>query len=192
MASTNTPSPFGQQIGNDIVSIIVRTGLNQKTFKVHKDLLCQKVPFFAAMFNTGFLESKTQSATLPEDDSNSFEHFLGWLYRDSIGYIDHIDEHTLVFGFAEKYDLLHLMDLTIDSLVCKLRGDNSMLEMARIEIMYLVTHEKSKLRELAARCQAFVVLELGGEEIWRSDNLLPKGPDRDQITIDCYRQMNVR
>jgi len=61
-----------------MVDIVV--GPNQKLFRVHKDLLCSKEPYFQAMFNGGFLETTDQAAKLLEDDPDMSGLFLGWLY----------------------------------------------------------------------------------------------------------------
>ncbi|PVH82574.1 hypothetical protein DL98DRAFT_586179 [Cadophora sp. DSE1049] len=106
---------FGQQLGCDVVTVDV--GGNGKTFKVHKNLLCDKVPVFAAMFNGGFQEASTGLARLPEDDEKAFEYFLGWLYRGTLDIVENCYQFFNLYGFAEKYNLEELMDLTMDALI---------------------------------------------------------------------------
>ncbi|CZT43716.1 uncharacterized protein RSE6_03790 [Rhynchosporium secalis] len=186
MASASVSCQFCQQLGKDTVNITVGSGPREKAFTVRKSILCKKVPFFAAMFNGGFLEAKTQSAKLPEDDARAFEYFLGWLYQDTIGKLDSIAEHMALLGFAEKYNLLPLMDLTMDSMMSLMNRNKQILGMSWIERAYGSTHEKSKLREFAVSCYVWVLL-VGNVTKSSAEDWLPKGQDPDQILIDCFR-----
>lgn len=67
------------------------------------------------MFNGPFLEGTTQSAQLPEDTSQAFELFVGWLYRGDIETIEVADTGAVsglisLVCFAEKYDIQVLAD----------------------------------------------------------------------------------
>jgi BTB/POZ domain len=59
---------------------IIQVGSTPKLFHVHKSLLCDASPFFRAALNGRFKESAEGVVTLPYDDPEAFERFLGWLY----------------------------------------------------------------------------------------------------------------
>lgn len=48
----------------------------KETFSIHKDFICQKVPFFKTLFDGPFNEAITQSASFPEDDLPTFRRFI--------------------------------------------------------------------------------------------------------------------
>ncbi|TGO11841.1 hypothetical protein BTUL_0100g00190 [Botrytis tulipae] len=62
------------------VSIKVGQGSNTTEFIVPKYPLCSKVSFFDAMFNHGWLETSTQSCTLPDDDPEAFSILMYWVF----------------------------------------------------------------------------------------------------------------
>lgn len=57
-------------------------------FAVHKDLLCNRVPYFHSMFHSRFQEGLSNKATFPEDDVDAFDVLLGWVYFDNIRVIE--------------------------------------------------------------------------------------------------------
>jgi hypothetical protein len=72
---------------------------------------------FDTMFKSGFMEGLKKSADFPEDDSETFDTFIQWLYHDELDEIEIDKEHPWsepllgrmkLFIFAEKYciDLL--------------------------------------------------------------------------------------
>ncbi|THV55451.1 hypothetical protein BGAL_0008g00370 [Botrytis galanthina] len=63
-----------------LVSIKVGQGSNTTEFLVPKHPLCSKVSFFDAMFNHGWLETSTQSCTLPDDDPEAFSILIHWVF----------------------------------------------------------------------------------------------------------------
>ncbi|KAF7903899.1 hypothetical protein EAF00_001233 [Botryotinia globosa] len=67
-------------LGGHSVSIKVGQGSNITEFIVPKDPLCSKVSFFDAMFNHGWLETSTQSCTLPDDDPEAFSILMHWVF----------------------------------------------------------------------------------------------------------------
>ncbi|TGO17001.1 hypothetical protein BPAE_0456g00050 [Botrytis paeoniae] len=73
-------SMFPDDHEDDMISIQVGEGSKTTEFTVTKDPSCRKVPFFNAMFNHGWLESTTQSCTLPYDDPETFLILIHWVY----------------------------------------------------------------------------------------------------------------
>ncbi|KAF7926041.1 uncharacterized protein EAE97_010341 [Botrytis byssoidea] len=62
------------------VSIKVGQGSNITEFIVPKRPLCSKISFFDAMFNHEWLETSTQSCTLPDDDPEAFSILMHWVF----------------------------------------------------------------------------------------------------------------
>lgn len=117
------------------------------------------------MFHGSFQEGVTQSARLREDVIRSFELFLGWLYRDKISHTPFDMDllacsHELIrlFGFAEKYCIVRLMDNTMD-LIHSLANELVLSEPDEVLMAYDLTHDTSKLRKYACRRFAQTLLE---------------------------------
>ncbi|KAF7931560.1 uncharacterized protein EAE98_004296 [Botrytis deweyae] len=76
--STPKSHPFLSNIGIETVDLYV--GPNRTHYRVHKNILCTKIPYFNKMFNGGFSEASNNSAEFPEDFSESFDVLLEWAY----------------------------------------------------------------------------------------------------------------
>lgn len=63
---------FSRFIDSEMVDIHVGEDEDSGHFKLHKSILCDKVPYFENMFNGNFIEGTTNSASLPEDDPEVF------------------------------------------------------------------------------------------------------------------------
>jgi hypothetical protein len=70
----------------DLVNLYV--GPERKHYKLHKALLCSRVPYFSKMFNQhngfGFIESHKNAAEFPEDDPGSFDQLQYWVYYHTL------------------------------------------------------------------------------------------------------------
>lgn len=58
----------------------VLVGPSEVQWRLHENLLSGISDFFRSAFNSGFQESIEDKLTMPEDDPNSFELFVRWLY----------------------------------------------------------------------------------------------------------------
>jgi hypothetical protein len=90
------------QIGTEVVTITAGTA-TATTFKVHKKILCQKIPYFDKMFNGGWRETGTQSANRPDDNPMAFKLLLGWVY------VGKIEVPTETQGLVDLYIELYAM-----------------------------------------------------------------------------------
>jgi hypothetical protein len=141
-------------IGKDMVDLYV--GPAKEHFHVHRAAICTKIPYFEKMFRDGgFAESYTKSATFAEDDPESFDLLLGWVYHDSIKVpavkTDGEDDPELswkpnsLYRLAEKICLPQLQDQVVDMVresdrqTCCLPSTDTMLQA------YSETREKSGL-----------------------------------------------
>ncbi|KAG4430679.1 hypothetical protein IFR05_013831 [Cadophora sp. M221] len=187
ITANNMGPSFGEQLGGEIVTLTVGTSGQTNIFKVHKALLCDKTPVFAAMFNGNFREATTLSATLPEDNAKAFGYFMAWLYKGTLDVIEEIDEFVGLYGFAEKYNLGVLMDMTVDDMIFKLITKRILLSRASVEKIYANTHEKSKPRLFASKSYAYATIDIEEMLGWDTRGVMPIGPHKDDIMFDCLR-----
>lgn len=140
-----------------MVEILV--GPSEHAFRVHKTVLCGKIPYFDKMFNGGFKEAQEQYANLPDDDPDAFGLFLEWLYvgrippipRKSISNNEertkmHLDRIKL-YCFAEKIMAPTIMDSTITSIIRAHIRNNTSPGFLTIEFAYQNSPSTSCLRK---------------------------------------------
>jgi len=116
------------------------------------------------MFNGAFQEGATQVGNLPEDHPVAFALFVGWLYKGVIEGPNadegiYLNNRIQLFGFAEKYDIVELADMTMDHIVGHTKFAHQLLAWQQMSLAYKLTHENSKLRLFAARSASFAVLK---------------------------------
>lgn len=102
-------------MGANTVDLYV--GSAEKLFRVHKGILCNKVPYFDKMFRRSFQEGKSQTAIFPEDTVQSFDVLLGWVYYGKVRELKHGRENSgsLVWNWdpADAYKLADKLCLTV-------------------------------------------------------------------------------
>ncbi|KUJ17041.1 uncharacterized protein LY89DRAFT_718733 [Mollisia scopiformis] len=183
---------FADDLGNEIVLITIGVAPNQEIFPIHKTLLCSRSTFFDRMFNGGFREASTQSASLPEDNIDAFKVYVTWLYRNIIEVPKKAPIAPVLirlFAFAEKYCLEELVDNTMDYLVGHLHDKNAIPWLDLMVSSYASTHTKSKLRILMSRINLYVALRYTDAkwEAFNTDTVIPfliRCPD---LTTDMFR-----
>ncbi|CAK3969585.1 btb poz domain containing [Lecanosticta acicola] len=67
-----------------IATVVVGEGSKRMSYPVHKELLTQASPFFAAALNGTFAEGMEQVVRLPEEKGETFEWWLQWLYTGTL------------------------------------------------------------------------------------------------------------
>lgn len=67
-----------------VATVVVGEGQKQISYLVHKELLTQASPFFAAALNGTFAEGMEQVVRLPEEKGETFEWWLQWLYTGTL------------------------------------------------------------------------------------------------------------
>ena len=91
----------------------VFVGEDKASFYVHENILCSASPFFKAAFNGNFKEAAEGDISLPEDDPETFERFLQYLYTKSYNLSSYATdkleacqrqtwEYVKLYVFAEK------------------------------------------------------------------------------------------
>jgi hypothetical protein len=141
----------------------VGTGEQQEKFVLHKKLLCSKAPVFGKMFNSGFQESLSQSATLPEDDPKVFALFVDWVYLNTLPVLPVAKtpkvfptSFTALFAFSEKYCIVQLCDNTMDTIVQVGKQGNMEAGCFMMEDGYRKTRPGSRLRLYLLRSYVYL------------------------------------
>ncbi|KAF7900957.1 hypothetical protein EAF00_003178 [Botryotinia globosa] len=91
---------------NETEMVELKVGPEEALFRVHKSFLCNKIPYFDRMFNGGFIEAKENSAKFPEDDPQSFDILIEWVYS---GYVRSYE--VGIYGSPESWDFLRFYAL---------------------------------------------------------------------------------
>jgi hypothetical protein len=180
-------------IGKDMVDLYV--GPAKEHFHVHRAAICTKIPYFEKMFRDGgFAESYTKSATFPEDDPESFDLLLGWVYHDSIkvpavksdgeGDPELSWKPNSLYKLAEKICLPQLQDQVVDMVresdcqTCCLPSTDTMMHA------YSETRETSGLHRYYAQCLAFILVQGETCSTWTVDELTEAMSKELELTRD--------
>lgn len=154
-------------MGNEMVNIYVGEGETKRPFAVHKNVICDKMEYFAKIFRGEFEEAKTSVATFPEDDPDSFDLLLSWVYEGSLRELVNIaaggegETHTLNWGpcrlyaLAEKLCLPELMDEAIDAYRQYNKYGRALSNVSAVTIGYQLTSSGSLYPKYLAQCWAF-------------------------------------
>lgn len=132
----------------------------EKTFIIHKGLLCNSAEYCKATFEGGFKESQTQFLELPEEDPVMFSHFQLWLYSGNI-----LESHetakdiswkvlTDLYFFGEARGIPSLQNEAIDVCIYKSTASN-VIPTLQINRVYENTPENSPLRRLLVDWMTF-------------------------------------
>jgi hypothetical protein len=147
--------------GTDIVTIYV--GAKRKTFKLHKNLLCDRSDYFSKALNGGFQKGQAEMY-LPEDDPTPFGHLVNYFYRDALpqfpcnqypGNPEGCGNYVVrilcaLFFLAEKLCMNELSNKTLDTIQDLFKEYHRTFDGEEIRSIYSSTHQKSKLRMYVA------------------------------------------
>ncbi|XP_046657469.1 speckle-type POZ protein-like [Daphnia pulicaria] len=99
--------------------------INEQTIGAHILILSAGSPVFAAMFQSGMLESRTRQVTITDIDEEVFRQLLIHMYSGSAPKIEKENIAQPLYIAAEKYDIETLKSDCIDVLLKKLDIDNA-------------------------------------------------------------------
>jgi hypothetical protein len=156
-----------RSLGEDIVILYV--GPKRKKYHVHKKLLCDRSSLFQKTFssNSNFKEATEGIMYLPQDDPETFDRIINWLYRDQLPACPEkvknrqpISFHRSLidmFLFAEKHCINVLANRVMDLMQDIRLKENTVPNVEEIRHVYSNSYEKSKLRLFvaAAACYLF-------------------------------------
>ncbi|KAK0104897.1 hypothetical protein ONS95_005162 [Cadophora gregata] len=104
-----------------VVTVIIGPEESNETFIIHKDIICHHSSYFANAFNSKHLESKTQTITIPEVNSDTFGILVEWLYTQKID-IDLKDHDgnilllSQLWTLAQRFGVPNLQNNIMDGL----------------------------------------------------------------------------
>lgn len=132
-------------------------GPEKVRYRLHKKMLCSKIPYFDKILNGGFKEAKEGTAHLPEDDPDAFDMMCGWVYsgklvdleivlgKDGVGTINW--DLNEVYIMAEKLCLPQLMDTVMDMLRAHHQEVNELPSPDFVHQAYSRTADNSSLQK---------------------------------------------
>ena len=100
-------------------------GPDRVVFHVHQNLVLDASPVFKAAFWGNFKEASERSMPLPEDDKDSVERMIQWMYTKKIDLTVPVSDETSAECYmqlaklntlAEKYDIYLLQNNIVDEL----------------------------------------------------------------------------
>lgn len=180
-----------------MVDILV--GPDKELFRVHKNLLCARMPVFDNMFNGGFKEAAEDRAKLPEDDPRTFEFVLEWLYTSQFRQIPYerimllAPLYCSLYAFAEKYCQSELMDFAMSSYLTFLQNHRRLPSVQDIEFTYEHTASGSPLRRLMVQSLSWVIVNKPNKGEWVSGSLCKVLHASKELLMDYldYNRMRV-
>jgi hypothetical protein len=166
-------------------------------FLVHKEVLCKKIPYFEKMFKGGFEEGTKNEATFPEDNTESFDLLLGWVYHDSIRSLFTLRKegaNTSVqswsaanfYILAEKLCLSQLQDQIVNEYLDYLDRRNSFPTVSYIGLVYFTTPAGNPFRKIVARFFQWAVDPSSNlnETVWPTNALAKLMRDQEDLAED--------
>lgn len=136
-------------------------GAEQKRLHLHRDLLCNRSDYFKACFEGDFEEAQQQELFLPEDDVESFDLFVRWLYGALLENISS-DYDLLVYlelvVLASKLCLEHLQNETMDQILGFYRLAAPKLSADTVRSIYWSTSTGDPLRRLVIQFAAWTAV----------------------------------
>jgi BTB/POZ domain len=175
-------------------------GPQKDRFHVHKEVLCKKIPYFEKMFKAGFKEATENQATFPEDNAESFDLLLGWVYHNSIRPLavlrkDGTSNESFeswnpnkLSMLAEKLCLSDLQDQIMDEYIEYLVRENLYPSVAGIGATYTAVPAGNSFRKFGARFFHWAVSPPASSMLdlthWSTDALAKLMQDQDDLAED--------
>ena len=157
-------------MGEEIVDLYVGTGANRKLFRVHKTLLCNRIPYFKKMFSGGFKEATENTAEFPEDSPEAFDILQGWVYKDTLPKVNistvsgngYKEAWNIVdlYMLADKFCFFSLRDEIVNIWVWECVTKYSLPSISSMTQFYGRTPAGSGLRKLALHSLHYIMYGL--------------------------------
>jgi hypothetical protein len=151
-------------------------GPEKKHFRIHKALLCKKIPYFEKMFSGGFKECLEGVGTFPEDNPDSFDGLIKWVYsgalptlfyiRDSKGEMNGNFSVLSLYVLLDKICLHRVMDELINCWIESAAKFGFLVDHKNLNWIYHWTREGSPLRKYALHSFMFVLHGLPHDKGW--------------------------
>ena len=156
-------------------------GAERTKFHLHRDLLCNRSDYFRACFVGDFKEAQQKELSLPEDNAESFELFVTWLYGTHLKKISLNDELPAYFGLAvlaNKLCLEYLQNQAADHILRFCRANPRSVDYQYLRYTYQSTCPVDLVRDLSVALAAWVVVASRPAELTAEyENLVREGGD---------------
>ncbi|PQE23545.1 BTB POZ domain-containing protein [Rutstroemia sp. NJR-2017a BVV2] len=164
---------FLQRFGFEIVDLHVGPASKGKLFKVHKKLLCDKIPYFSKMFMSGFAEAKNNYASFPEDSVEAFDLLIEWVYTGVFPKVENWNFLSF-YTLAEKLCLPQLQDTAMDMLRTSQHASRLILTLSLITDAYQNTQQGSGYRLYALHSLLYILCLPGDKALegWNNKDIV--------------------
>ena len=130
----------------------ILVGPDEVRFHAPRSVLCDASPYFRAALSGQFLEARTRTIILDEDEPAMFKHFLHWLCFQVVKMSDKdnnqewtVISHLYVFGLVRQ--IPKLQNVAIDELIAKEKRIQA-IPIGELNYIYENTGETDQLRNL--------------------------------------------
>ncbi|KAL2355931.1 hypothetical protein BJ546DRAFT_654877 [Cryomyces antarcticus] len=184
--------PLHELLSRAMVEISV--GSENTQYVLHEKLLCHRSKFFAKnLHDDAKSESETKKLELPDDEDESFEQFVGWLYSGQLRAPE--EEHDLgmlfeLYLMGEKWQVPKFVEETLESVRLFYQRHDAYPGLRRVQYVYANTDGDSPMRKLLVQSVArFLVLGDGMLQHW--EKALRKNGQLAVDIIMCVQQWHM-
>ncbi|KAN0095043.1 hypothetical protein V8E51_015754 [Hyaloscypha variabilis] len=173
---------FLEMLSTEMVEISIGKGNDKKHTRVHKGLLCSKIPYFEKMLSGGFKEAAENSAKFPEEDIEAFKNLMQWVYSGTLPrfrWVQDLEgedgefESSWCIGqtylLLDKFCLFSLADQALTDFITATAEMSIVPDFGLIQSLYELAPQGSPLRKLALQYFHFAMNGQKPEEVVASN-----------------------
>lgn len=182
-------------------------GADRKRYILNEDLLCDRIPFFAAAFRSNFKEAHEKTMDVPDDDSGAFGILIDYIYGGNIdckkpnnaGILECCLppglQHDLlwcnVYILGDKYELPYLCQRALEMFeYCCFDVDLPPFELGQVaDFVYDNTSEDSPLRRLVI--DQLVIIYFWDIKVDYQKTFLEIVIGRNELQLDCFKEITA-
>jgi len=127
----------------DDLKVTILVGPEAKAFSLSKKILCSSSAYFAAAFEGNFQEGITQTLNLEEDDVDSFELLIQYIYtrevvleKDPPNYGETITSYLGLAKIGDKLSIADVVYLAFEELRVILRKNCQRLQRSHLDLVF--------------------------------------------------------
>lgn len=134
--------------------------VNDKSFEVHKNILCARSPVFHAMFTGNLEEGTTNILDIPDIDEITVDLMLRYLYTGTFSEDETVDLYSLYYA-ADKYQINSLADWCSDLL-----GERIDISNVCETLLFAYRHSHKRLETVAREYIVEYWEEIFNSDLW--------------------------
>lgn len=122
-------------------------GPDRTPFIIHKELLCDSSPYFAAALKGDFKEAKDNTVELLDDDVTVFKYFQIWLYSGKISSQDDVSFRIIfqLYCFSDLRQIPDLQNAAVNAIIGR-QTRTSHIPVGMIPYVYGNTPPNTRVR----------------------------------------------